>query len=139
MEIVKRLLIMGVLATMLEIGCFYLVIEYTNNMFPFTERGVGWGIYTYYSFWWFVILISLTNVSLALFREKKYLIPIIILLVLVYAFLIFPPYDSRPNRVLLRIILSVGFTIASIGITYVLDWIETRRALNKDLKSNASK
>jgi len=54
MENIKKLILIGLFLTIIETLFFGGMIELTNKMYPFSWRGVGWGIYWYYSFWWFV-------------------------------------------------------------------------------------
>ena len=85
-------------------------------MYPFSERGVGWGIYKYFSFWCFVILIFCVNGILSFLKMNKYLIPTILFFLLIFIYLIIAPYESRPYRVLLRITMSVISILSSLFI-----------------------
>jgi len=118
---VKRIMIIGIALSAFQIIIYIIGIESTNRLYPYSERGVGWGIYTWYSLYWFIGLVAVTNILLATINNIKIVIPIAIVLLAAHLYQIYGPIESRPYRVLLRIIIAVSMTIFSFIAIYLLN------------------
>lgn len=124
MELVKRIMIIGIALTILEAIIYIVGIELTNNMYPYSERGVGWGIYTWYAFYWFFLgLVIINNLLIATINNLKIVVPVTIILLTIHIYFISDPIEYRPYRVLLRIIIAAGSTVLSLIAMYLLNRI----------------
>jgi hypothetical protein len=126
MKILKSICI-GILLSVFEIILYYLVVVLTNKLFPFTERGVAWGIYVQYTFLFYIILICGVNTILTFNINKKLVLIFIILGLLVYSNLVISPFDIRPYRVILRLILGIGMTTVSFVFFNVIKQFEAKK------------
>jgi hypothetical protein len=118
--IFKNIIFLLLALSVIQIMIYELSIDFTNFWYPFIEKGVGWGIYTYFSFIWYIYAIIIMNTAFTFFGVNKYTLIIVFSLVLIYIYHIYIPYESRPYRVLLRIILILCSMFSSIGLTYYL-------------------
>ncbi|GGD07409.1 hypothetical protein GCM10011368_06680 [Hyunsoonleella pacifica] len=119
MDKVRRLIFIAGILTLLQILLYKAIINLTCYLFPLNSIGVQWGLYQAISFILFVFFIFLINLSLTLLNIKKITLFITLGLWLGYVSLIYEPYNLRPYRILLRIMLSFGFSSMSFVIIYL--------------------
>lgn len=118
MDKIRKLLFIAGALTLAEFLAFKYVVILTNYLWPFRENGVGWGMYELFSLVMFFFLAFIANLILSLLKLNITTVVITVVLLILYIYLIHQPYDIRPYRVLLRVLMASGCLFSSIIIVY---------------------
>ncbi|MBC3759615.1 hypothetical protein H7U19_14460 [Hyunsoonleella sp. SJ7] len=118
MDTIRKLLFISGVLTLFEVVVYKMVIRFGDWLYPLNEIGVSWPIYEFYSLGLLIYFIFLVNFVLSLMNIKKLSLFVIFGLLAIYIYLVHEPYETRPLRVLLRILLATCFTCISLFVVY---------------------